>query len=140
LPLALQGMGFLAFSLTGHLADYGAGNRLAGLGLLCFIIGFQNATITKISQSRILTTHVTGMITDVGIELGRFVFNLLFQRPRIKADGQKLVLLLQLLWMFFFGGVIGAFGYELFGLSFSTAIGLLLLLTAIVPTLFVKRK
>jgi uncharacterized membrane protein YoaK (UPF0700 family) len=106
LPLALQGMGFLAFSLTGHLVDYGASNRIIGLGLLCFIMGFQNATITKISQSRIRTTHVTGMITDVGIELGRFVFNLLFECPRIAADSTKLFLLLQLLGMFFFGALL----------------------------------
>jgi uncharacterized membrane protein YoaK (UPF0700 family) len=140
LPLALQGLGFLVFSVIGHMADFGGDNRLVGLGLLCFIMGFQNATITKISQSRIRTTHVTGMITDVGIELGRFVFNDVFERPRIAADAPKLFLLLQLLGMFFFGGVIGAFGYGLIGLGFSTCIGLLLLLTALVPTLFMKRE
>jgi uncharacterized membrane protein YoaK (UPF0700 family) len=41
--------------------------------MLCFIMGLQNATVTKISGARIRTTHVTGMITDVGIELGKLV-------------------------------------------------------------------
>lgn len=140
LPLALQGISFLAFSLIGRSENYAGSDRLVGLGLLCFIMGFQNATITKISQSRIRTTHVTGMVTDVGIELGRFFFNSMFKRPRISADAQKLILLLQLLGMFFFGGVIGAFGYGLIGLRFSTGIGLLLLLTAIIPIVFMKRK
>lgn len=140
LPLALQGFGFLVFSLIGQSENYSGSDRLVGLGLLCFIMGFQNATITKISQSRIRTTHATGMITDVGIELGRFVFNYMFERPRIAADRPKLLLLMQLLGMFFFGGVIGAFGYGLIGLSYSTGIGLLLLLTAIIPIVFMKRK
>jgi len=38
--------------------------------LLCFIMGLQNAVITKISHAEIRTTHVTGLVTDVGIELG----------------------------------------------------------------------
>lgn len=140
LPLALQGISFLAFSIIGRSENYGGNGRLVGLGLLCFIMGFQNATITKISQSRIRTTHATGMVTDVGIELGRFVFNFVFERPRISADSQKLFLLLQLLGMFFLGGVIGAFGYGLIGPSFSFGVGLLLLITAIIPMVFIKRK
>jgi uncharacterized membrane protein YoaK (UPF0700 family) len=140
LPLAFQGFGFLLFSLIGLSENYVGSNRLVGLGLLCLIMGFQNATITKISQSRIRTTHVTGMITDVGIELGRFVFNYFFERPRIGADEQKLFLLLQLLGMFFFGGVVGAFGYGLIGPTFSVAVGLLLLTTALAPILFMKHR
>lgn len=140
LPLALQGLGFLAFSTIGQNENYGGSDHLVGLGLLCFIMGFQNATITKISQSRIRTTHVTGMITDVGIEIGRLVFNSVFERPRVGADIQKLFLLLQLLGMFFFGGIIGAFGYGMIGLRFSTGIGLLLFFTALIPIFFMKRK
>ncbi len=140
LPLALQGISFLAFSIIGRGDNYAGNGHLIGLGLLCFIMGFQNATITKISQSRIRTTHVTGMVTDVGIELGRFVFNYLFQRPRIMADANKLLLLLQLLGMFFIGGVIGAFGFGLIGLSFSMGVGFLLLLSAIIPIVVMNRK
>ncbi|MGH1572599.1 YoaK family protein [Methylobacterium sp. P31] len=36
-----------------------------GLG---FALGLQNAAVTKISEARVRTTHVTGMITDIGIE------------------------------------------------------------------------
>jgi uncharacterized membrane protein YoaK (UPF0700 family) len=140
LPLALQGISFLVFSIIGQNENYSGNDRLVGLGLLCFIMGFQNATITKISQSRIRTTHVTGMITDVGIELGRLVFNYLFKHPRIIADAQKLLLLLQLLGMFFIGGVIGALGFGLIGMRFSIGLGFLLLLTAIIPIVFMKRK
>ena len=42
--------------------------------LLCFIMGLQNAIITKISGAEIRTTHMTGIATDIGIELGRLVY------------------------------------------------------------------
>ena len=38
--------------------------------LLCFIMGLQNAIITKLSNAEVRTTHITGMVTDIGIELG----------------------------------------------------------------------
>ena len=41
------------------------------VAVLCFAMGLQNAIITKISNAQIRTTHVTGMITDIGIELGQ---------------------------------------------------------------------
>jgi hypothetical protein len=47
---------------------------------------------------------------------------------------------LQLLGMFFFGGVVGAFGYGLIGPTFSVAVGLLLLTTALAPILFMKHR
>jgi hypothetical protein len=39
--------------------------------ILCYIMGLQNAVITKISRAEIRTTHVTGLVTDIGIELGQ---------------------------------------------------------------------
>ena len=42
--------------------------------LLCFIMGLQNAVITKISKAEIRTTHITGLVTDLGIELGKLLY------------------------------------------------------------------
>ena len=42
--------------------------------LLCFVMGLQNAIITKISRAEIRTTHVTGLVTDMGIELGKLIY------------------------------------------------------------------
>ncbi len=42
--------------------------------LLCFIMGLQNAVITKLSHAEIRTTHVTGVVTDIGIELGKLSY------------------------------------------------------------------
>jgi uncharacterized membrane protein YoaK (UPF0700 family) len=37
--------------------------------LLCWAMGLQNAMITRLSGAVVRTTHVTGIVTDVGIEL-----------------------------------------------------------------------
>ena len=47
---------------------------LVFVAVLCFTMGMQNAIITKISDAQIRTTHVTGMITDIGIELGKLAY------------------------------------------------------------------
>jgi uncharacterized membrane protein YoaK (UPF0700 family) len=39
------------------------------LVVLSFVMGLQNAVTTLISRARVRTTHVSGMATDVGIEL-----------------------------------------------------------------------
>ena len=42
--------------------------------LLCFIMGLQNAVITKLSGAAIRATHITGVVTDIGIELGKLLY------------------------------------------------------------------
>ncbi|MGO8462711.1 DUF1275 family protein, partial [Rhizobium ruizarguesonis] len=37
---------------------------------LAFLMGLQNAVVKRISDARVRTTHVSGMATDLGIELG----------------------------------------------------------------------
>jgi uncharacterized membrane protein YoaK (UPF0700 family) len=41
----------------------------AELILLCLAMGLQNALITRLSGAVVRTTHVTGIVTDIGIEL-----------------------------------------------------------------------
>jgi len=43
-------------------------------GSLCFAMGMQNALVTRISGAVVRTTHLTGMSTDIGIELAHLVF------------------------------------------------------------------
>ncbi|WP_091948721.1 YoaK family protein [Phyllobacterium sp. YR620] len=62
--------------------------------LLRFIMGLQNAEITKLSNACIRTTHVTGITTDMGIELGKlFYWNMAHYdvaKPLVRADRAKL--------------------------------------------------
>lgn len=54
------------------------------LWTLCFTMGLQNALVTKISGAVVRTTHVTGVVTDLGIELVRLVF---LVRQRMRGHG-----------------------------------------------------
>ncbi|WLS81201.1 YoaK family protein (plasmid) [Erwinia pyri] len=36
---------------------------------LSFLMGLQNAVVTRISNARVRTTHISGTSTDIGIEL-----------------------------------------------------------------------
>jgi hypothetical protein len=42
--------------------------------LLSFIMGLQNAVGSKISAGKIRTTHMTGNLTDLGMELGKLLY------------------------------------------------------------------
>lgn len=128
-PLVVQGVLLAVFGIGGALV--GAPGRPAGLALLCFIMGMQNATITRISGARIRTTHATGMITDIGIELGRGAL-------RRGSDRRALAILLRLVGAFLLGGVLGALGYRLAGMLFSLPLAGLLLWLGL-PSLAARR-
>lgn len=76
------------------------------IALLCFLMGIQNALITKASTSVVRTTHVTGMVTDLGIEIGRAIF---LRSPKEKrVASTKIILFVFVLMSFLTGGVVGA--------------------------------
>jgi uncharacterized membrane protein YoaK (UPF0700 family) len=41
--------------------------------LLCFAMGLQNSLVTRLSGAVVRTTHLTGVVTDLGIEAARWV-------------------------------------------------------------------
>jgi uncharacterized membrane protein YoaK (UPF0700 family) len=131
LPVAVQAALLGGLGVAGWLAEPRPG---AAAGLLCIVMGLQNATITKISGARIRTTHLTGMITDLGIELGKLAYEGVARgsqaSPPVIADRGKLALLSALLGSFFLGGVAGALGYYWFGPAAALPIALPLLFLA----------
>lgn len=103
--------------------------------LLCFIMGLQNAIITKISSAVIRTTHVTGLSTDLGIELGKLIYINRHHDPEfhVHANHDKLMLHLRLITCFFVGGVSGAIGFKYIGYSITLVLALWLALLAVGP-------
>ncbi|MEJ1975183.1 MAG: YoaK family protein [Acetobacteraceae bacterium] len=95
---------------------------------LSFLMGLQNAVVTRISGARIRNAHVTGMVTDIGIELGN-IADIALQRgspAQAAANRKKLALHVQTVLSFLGGGIVGAFAYERFGaLALFGAAGLL---------------
>ncbi len=132
MPLMLEAFLLLGFGILGWLTHPSPVFVAIAVPLLCFIMGLQNATVTKISGARMRTTHVTGIVTDIGIELGKLLYwNRNPHNPdRILADRDKLRLLVLLLASFFIGGVTGAIGFSQIGFLFSFPFALLLLLLA----------
>ena len=99
--------------------------------VLAFTMGLQNAVITKISGATIRTTHVTGMVTDIGIELGKFLYrSRLADADPVTGDAGKLRLLAALVGLFFAGGVLGALGYVAAGFPVLVPAALTLLVAA----------
>jgi uncharacterized membrane protein YoaK (UPF0700 family) len=102
--------------------------------LLCFIMGLQNATVTKISQAEIRTAHMTGVITDMGLELGRLIYWNHAQRSNfvhtVRANRDKLMIHLVILGLFFGGGLVGALAFKYLGFSATPPFALLLMVIA----------
>jgi uncharacterized membrane protein YoaK (UPF0700 family) len=46
--------------------------RDAEAAILCFALGMQNSLVTRLSGAVIRTTHLTGVVTDLGIEAARW--------------------------------------------------------------------
>jgi uncharacterized membrane protein YoaK (UPF0700 family) len=91
----------------------------------CFAMGLQNATITEISGAVIRTTHLTGVITDFGLEGVRFL-NWYHDRAQGRwwarsgrvlrisqrhPTAQRLFLLFAVFWSFVVGAAMGTLGY-----------------------------
>lgn len=132
LSLLLEAALLLGFGIVGAFLTEARGLFVSfTVMLLAYIMGLQNALITKISNAQIRTTHVTGIMTDIGIELGKlFYWNIdtTAEKPRVLADLSKLTLLGGLALLFFLGGVAGAYGFKQFG--YVSTVPLALVLTA----------
>jgi len=133
-PLLLEAGLLLLFGLLGReLGDYAWWRVPATALLLCFVMGLQNAMITKLSRAEIRTTHVTGMVTDLGIELGKWCYwNAAGTEEPVRADRRRMLLLAGLLGMFFLGGVMGAIGFSQVGFSATVPLAAVLIVMAVV--------
>ena len=139
LPLLLEATLLLCFGLLGaQIAEvHGAFVSLTVM-LLCFIMGLQNALITKLSHAEIRTTHITGIVTDIGIELGKMLYWNAAQTPelpRVQADKSRLKLFSSLLFCFLLGGVLGALGFKHLGYVATVPLALTLMGLVVVPVL-----
>ena len=100
---------------------------------LAFLMGLQNAVVTRISDARVRTTHVSGMATDIGIELG-IAFDILRGRDH-ESDAahnrSKLRLHLFTISAFLLGGIVGVVFYRAIGGWLLIVAAMMLLIIAI---------
>ncbi len=137
LPLLVEALLLLIFGLMGATL-----NRQTPFAVpltvlvLAFTMGLQNALVSKISSSEIRTTHMTGIVTDIGIELGKMFYWNRTAGPvesRVRANRIKLRLLGTLLGAFVAGGVVGAAGFKYVGFIWVVPQALLLLALCLPP-------
>jgi uncharacterized membrane protein YoaK (UPF0700 family) len=143
-PLRIEAALLLAFGIAGatvRLQEIFSITLIAVL--LCFTMGLQNALVTKISNAEIRTTHITGLVTDIGIELGKLIYwnrssnissqIVLANRTRLRVHGA-------LVLSFFVGGMMGALGFKHAGFSSTIALALPLVAMSLAPSLQSRRR
>jgi len=136
LPLMVEAALILCFGLLGARMALIEGLLVPlTVLLLCFIMGLQNAVVTKLSNKEIRTTHMTGIVTDLGIELGKlFYWNVKRDLAQhVRADRERLAVLAGLLGCFLGGGIFGALGFKYIGYASTIPLALLLAAMAVVP-------
>lgn len=108
LPTLLEAAVLVLIPILVNLLSTPSPNLIACL--LLFAMGVQNSFVTKISDAVVRTTHLTGLFTDLGIELSYILFRKkLLDRKKIMAT---IKLRLYIIWFFFLGGIVGGVLYS----------------------------
>ncbi|MHC2991414.1 transmembrane protein [Pontibacter sp. HJ8] len=79
-------------------------------GSLLFAMGLQNSMVSMISGSVVRTTHLTGIFTDLGIDLATATLPAAISKPGLK---QRITLRLVIILFFLAGAVAGGYLYPL---------------------------
>lgn len=112
LPILIEFAILLLNALYGHHYDGSAVRQESFAGSLLFAMGMQNAMVSMISGSVVRTTHLTGIFTDLGIELAAAS-----QPGGTDKAGlrQKITLRLVIIFFFLSGAVAGGYFYSSLG-------------------------
>ncbi|MET0760441.1 MAG: YoaK family protein [Flavobacterium sp.] len=110
-PISLEIIVLLAIGFFGMQSDLtNLNGQLIAFAML-FAMGIQNSLVTKISQSTVRTTHLTGLFTDLGIELSQLFFYK--KEEETKKLKTSIFLRLSIITFFFIGCVSGGFIYQI---------------------------
>jgi uncharacterized membrane protein YoaK (UPF0700 family)/ABC-type transporter Mla MlaB component len=130
LPMVIESLLLAFFALLlemhGHPTIETGMNLYLMTGLASAAMGLQNATITRISSGTVRTTHVTGVLTDLGHETVQFLWWLydrnrdippasaraLFYTVCSHPTARRLALLASILGTFALGAGLGTVAYQ----------------------------
>jgi uncharacterized membrane protein YoaK (UPF0700 family) len=111
IPISLEMIILIGVGIFGIASDLSSSEGKWIAFSMLFAMGIQNSLVTKISQSTVRTTHLTGLFTDLGIELSQLFF---YKQPE---ENKKLkisiYLRLSIIIFFFMGCILGGFLYNL---------------------------
>ncbi|OBX23740.1 MULTISPECIES: YoaK family protein [Bizionia] len=116
MPTIIECIILLSIGLVSNFITIESPNQI--VCLLLFAMGLQNSFVTKISNAVVRTTHLTGLFTDLGIDLSL----LLFKKHRHKRQKLKVNIKLRLyiILSFFLGGLLGGFFYSRLNMELNT--------------------
>ncbi|MGX7667232.1 YoaK family protein [Flavobacterium pedocola] len=101
--------------------------------ILLFSMGLQNALVTKISQSTVRTTHLTGLFTDLGIETSQFFFYR--KHPDAGKLKKNIYLKLSIIIFFFTGCISGTLLFFQIGIKTLLVASLLIVIALLMDNL-----
>jgi uncharacterized membrane protein YoaK (UPF0700 family) len=115
-PTVIESLVLLAVVIISNLTGIGYPNLM--VCMLLFGMGLQNSFVTKISNAFVRTTHLTGLFTDLGIDLSQLCF------PKTYPNSEKLKanikLRIYIISFFFGGGILAGFLYSTADLKLNT--------------------
>ncbi|HEY0654907.1 MAG TPA: YoaK family protein [Chryseosolibacter sp.] len=134
IPIVIESAILISVALFGQELVDSAPNALAYS--LLFAMGLQNSLVTTISNATVRTTHLTGLFTDLGIELSQlFFYKLKEQKDKLYSS---IKLRLTIIFFFFLGGILGGVFYSFITLYVLALAGAMLLIGLLYDDLKVK--
>lgn len=104
IPILIVIVMILFVAMFGHTYDHTLVKTEYFAGSLLFAMGMQNALVSVVSGSVVRTTHLTGMFTDLGIDLSAAVLS---NAPVNGALKNRIWLRLTIIIFFLLGGIAG---------------------------------
>jgi uncharacterized membrane protein YoaK (UPF0700 family) len=128
LPTILESLILIAIGLFGNFVQMNYPDLI--ICSLLFAMGLQNSFVTKISNAVVRTTHLTGLFTDLGIEISQLFFIKL--HPNVTKLKTNIKLRIYIIIFFFIGGLVGGYLYSRVGLKLNTLVlGALILVSGL---------
>jgi len=104
LPIIIEIAILLQVGSFGHTFNQPAIKTAYFAGSLLFAMGMQNAFVSAISGYAVRTTHLTGMFTDLGIDLYALIS---VSHKNVAVVKRKIILRLVIIFFFLAGGIAG---------------------------------
>lgn len=109
LPLLIEAIILLCVGYVSQNYKYSIERDHFLAGSLLFAMGMQNAMVSVVSGFVVRTTHLTGLFTDLGIELS----TLFHRKPKEEPElNRKIILHSSIIVMFISGGIIGGILFQ----------------------------
>lgn len=114
-PITLEMVILISVGIFGSNSDiFTLGGKMTAFFML-IAMGVQNSLVTNISKSTVRTTHLTGLFTDLGIELSQLFFYK--KAEEIKKLKTSIFLRLSIILFFFLGCFSGGIIYQVIGIK-----------------------